>query len=117
MLRACLVPASFVLALVVGAPLAFADEAARLPPPASPAGSVKAAMEDYFAGEQLGGYILAGLGVAGLASGVLLYRSSSLRARGASYPLLSIGLLHLAAGIFIYVSSDGRIDKLGEQID
>jgi hypothetical protein len=108
--------AGLVLALVVlGAPLAFAEEPPRPPPVPSP--TVKAAMEDYFAGEKLGGYILAGLGVAGLASGALLYRSSSLRARGASYSLLSIGLLHLAAGVFVYVASDGRIDKFGEQID
>jgi hypothetical protein len=114
MLRACLVVAFAVL----GASPVLAEEApAPPPPPAAPAPAVKAAMADYFAGEQLGGCILAGLGVAGLASGALLYRSSSLRARGASYPLLSIGLLHLAAGIFIYVSSDGRIDKFGEQID
>lgn len=115
MLRACVV-----LALVaVAAPAAFADEAPaaapRLPPAPNP--SVKAAMEDYFAGEKLGGYILGGLGVAGLASGALLYRSSSLRARGASYTLLSVGLLHLAAGIYVYVASDGRIDKFGAEID
>ncbi len=109
--RACLVLAL----LLLGPSLAFAEEAPRPPPAPSPA--VQAAMEDYFAGEKLGGYILAGLGVAGLASGALLYRSSSLRARGASYPLLSIGLLHLAAGIFVYVASDNRIDKFGDQIE
>jgi hypothetical protein len=109
-----------VLAFVVlGPAVASAEEAPasapRLAPAPNPA--VKAAMEGYFAGEKLGGYILAGLGVAGLASGALLYRSSSLRARGAAYPLLSVGLLHLAAGVFIYIASDGRIDKFGEQID
>ena len=67
--------------------------------------------------EKLGGYLLAGLGAAGLASGALLYRSSSLRARGASYTLLSVGLLHLAAGVFVYFASDGRIDKFGEQVE
>lgn len=102
MVRACLV-----LAFVLLSP-----SIARADAPAT-----KAAMEDYFAGEQRGGYILVGLGVAGLASGALLYRSSSLRARGASYPLLSVGVLHLAAGIFIYFSSAGRIDKFGDQID
>jgi hypothetical protein len=102
MLRACLVLAF----------LALGSSSARADAPAT-----RAAMEDYFAGEQRGGYILIGLGAAGLVSGALLYRSSSLRARGASYPLLSVGLLHLAAGIFIYVSSDGRIDKFGDQID
>ena len=102
MLRACLVVAF----LILGSRIARAD-----------APAAKAAMEDYFAGEKHGGYALVGLGVAGLASGALLYRSSSLRARGASYPLLTIGLLHLAAGIFIYFSSDRRIDRFGEQID
>lgn len=115
MLRACVV----LVLVAVAAPAAFADEAPaaapRLPPAPNP--SVKAAMEDYFAGEKLGGYILGGLGVAGLASGALLYRSSSLRARGASYTLLSVGLLHLAAGIYIYVASDGRIDEFGAEID
>ncbi len=103
--RACLV----LVLLLLGRSLAFADEA--------PSPAVRGAMEDYFAGEKLGGYLLAGLGVAGLASGALLYRSSSRRARGASYALLPIGLVHLAAGIFVYVASDGRIDKFGEQID
>lgn len=97
------------IALVLLAPgIAAAD---------APSQAVKDAMEGYFAGEQQGCYILVGLGVAGLASGALLYRSSSLRARGASYPLLSVGLLHLAAGIFVYVASDRRIDKFGDQID
>jgi hypothetical protein len=115
MLRACLVLAMAVL----GSSPAFAEDVPRTPPPPpeAPAPATKTAMEDYFAGEKLGGFILAGLGVAGLTSGGLLYRSSSLRARGASYPLLTVGLLHLAAGIFIYVASDRRIDKFGEQID
>jgi hypothetical protein len=106
MVRACLVVAFVLLAPRIAAADA-PDQAV----------AVTDAMEGYFAGEQQGGYILAGLGVAGLASGVLLYRSSSLRARGASYPLLTIGLLHLAAGIFVYVASSGRIDKFGDQIE
>jgi hypothetical protein len=112
MMRAC-----FVLVLVVlGSPIALAEEApGRLPPSTEKA--ARDAMEDYFAGEKLGGYILGGLGAAGLGAGVLLYRSSSMRARGASYPLLTVGLLHLAAGIFIYVSSNGRIDKFGAEIE
>jgi hypothetical protein len=112
MLRACVVAAVVVLA----ASIASADAPAPPPPPAD-APAVKAAMEGYFAGEKRGGYILIGLGAGGLASGALLYRSSSLRARGASYPLLTIGLLHLAAGIYVNVASSGRIDKFGEQID
>jgi hypothetical protein len=119
MLRACVVLAF----IVIGPAVALAEEAApaapapapRLPPAPNPA--VKAAMEDYFAGEKHGGYLLAGLGAAGLASGALLYRSSSLRARGASYTLLSVGLLHLAAGVYVYIASDGRIDKFGTQIE
>lgn len=111
MLRAFLVVA-FILSAA-----SIASAEAPMPPPPADAASVKAAMEDYFAGEKRGGFILMGLGAGGLASGVLLYRSSSLRAKGASYPLLTIGLLHLAAGIFVYVSSNGRIDKFGDQID
>jgi hypothetical protein len=104
MVRACLV-----IALVLLAPrIAAADASSQ---------TVKDAMEGYFAGEQQGGYLLVGLGVAGLASGALLYRSSSRRARGASYPLLSVGLLHLAVGIVVYVASDRRIDQFGDQID
>jgi hypothetical protein len=117
MLRACLVLAL----LLLGPSLAFAEAERAAPaaprPPPAPSPAVQGAMEDYFAGEKLGGFILAGLGVAGLASGALLYRSSSRRARGASYVLLPIGLLHLAAGIFVYVASDGRIDKFGDQIE
>lgn len=112
MLRAC-----FVLVLVVlGSPIALAEEV-QPQPPAAAGPAIQGAMEDYFAGEKLGGYILGGMGVAGLGAGVLLYRSSSPRARGASYPLLTVGLLHLAAGIFIYVSSNGRIEKFGEEIE
>ena len=119
MLRACVVLAF----LVLGPAVAFAEKppasAPRPQPTANPAPppAVKAAMEDYVAGEKLGGYLLAGLGAAGLVSGALLYRSSSARARGASYTLLSVGLLHLAAGVFVYIASDGRIGKFGDQID
>jgi len=119
MLRAFVVLAFVVLGPAVASaeapPAPALTPAPRLSP--APAPAAKAAMEGYFAGEELGGYILAGLGAAGLASGALLYRSSSLRARGASYTLLSVGLLHLAAGVFIYFASDGRIDKFGEQIE
>lgn len=111
MLRACLVAV-----VVCTASIASADALAPPPPPAD-APAVKAAMEGYFAGEKRGGYILIGLGAGGLISGALLYRSSSLRAKGASYPLLTIGLLHLAAGIYVAVASGGRIDKFGDQID
>lgn len=111
MLRVCLV-AAFIMSAA-----SIASAEAPVPPPPADTASVKAAMEDYFAGEKRGGFILMGLGAGGLVSGALLYRSSSLRAKGASYPLLTVGLLHLAAGIFVYVSSNGRIDKFGDQID
>src|SRR5262245_2228389 len=111
MLRAC-----FVAALILSAASTASAERPALPPPAD-APAVKAEMEDYFAGEKLGGYILIGLGAGGLASGALLYRSSSARNKGLAYPLLTVGILHLAAGIFINVSSSSRIDKFGREID
>lgn len=116
MLRAVVVAAAVV---VLAASIASADAPAPPPPPPAPADApaITAAMEGYFAGELRGGYLLIGLGIGGLVSGALLYRSSSLRAKGASYPLLTIGLLHLAAGIYVNVASSGRIDKFGEQID
>jgi hypothetical protein len=77
----------------------------------------RGAMHEYFAGEQRGGYILIGMGAAGLLAGGLLYRQGSLTARGASYPLLGIGVLHVAAGIFINISSARRIDKFDAEID
>jgi hypothetical protein len=79
--------------------------------------ATRAAMHEYFAGEQRGGYILIGMGAAGLLAGGLLYRHGSLTARGASYPLLGIGVLHIAAGIFINVSSAHRVDKFDRFID
>jgi hypothetical protein len=76
----------------------------------------QAAMNDYFAGEKRGGYVLAGLGIGGLVAGGLLYRADSELAKGASYPLLGLGLAHLAAGLFVNLSSNRRIDKFGAQI-
>ncbi len=83
---------------------------------AADAGATNAAMEDYFAGEKRGGYVLVGMGVGGLLAGGLLRRSSSPTARGASYPLLGLGVVHAAAGIFIHVASDRRIDQFHGQI-
>lgn len=74
------------------------------------------AMEDYFAGEQRGGYLLMGMGAAGLVAGGLLLRSNSQVGKGASYPLLTVGVLHIAAGIFVSVSSSRRVDTFTEQI-
>lgn len=76
----------------------------------------KAAITDYFDGEQRGGFVLVGMGAAGLLAGGLLVRSSNLTARGAAYPLLGIDVLHVAAGIFIYVSSARRVDTFTDQI-
>lgn len=106
MLRAIVV----VLTLAVPS-LASADDAAPRTT------LTRAAMHEYFAGEQRGGYILIGMGAAGLLAGGLLYRQGSLTARGASYPLLGVGVLHVAAGIFITVSSARRIDKFDAEID
>ena len=96
-----------VLVTLVVPSLASADDAA----------ATRGAMHEYFAGEQRGGYVLIGMGAAGLLAGGLLYRQGSLTARGASYPLLGVGVLHIAAGIFINVSSARRVDKFDAEID
>jgi hypothetical protein len=96
-------------ALAFAVVLAVSARASADPP-------TQAAMEDYFAGEQRGGYVLVGMGAAGLAAGGLLYAEGSDRAKGASYPLLGLGLAHVAAGIFIHISSSRRIDAFGGQI-
>lgn len=75
------------------------------------------AMETYFAGEKLGGWVLIGLGAAGLASGGALLASESETLEGMSYPLLGFGLLHAAAGVFVYISSNKRIDDFDDQIE
>jgi hypothetical protein len=95
-----------VLAFLFAPSLAHADAA-----------GAKAAMHEYFDGEIRGGYILIGMGAAGLVAGGLLYRQGSPTARGASYPLLGVGLLHVAAGIFVGVASARRIDKFDAEID
>lgn len=74
------------------------------------------AMETYFAGEKRGGWVLIGLGAAGLASGGALLSRDADTLEGLSYPLLGFGLLHAAAGVFVYLSSNKRIDDFGEQI-
>ena len=76
----------------------------------------QAAMQDYFAGEQRGGYVLLGMGLGGMVAGGLLYRSSSATARGASYPLLGVGLLHVAAGVYIKLASASRANDFTDQI-
>jgi hypothetical protein len=105
--------AAIVLVLVAMPSVSRADEAVS----DRDVAATREAMHDYFAGEQRGGYILIGMGAAGLLAGGLLYRQGSLTARGASYPLLGMGVLHIAAGIFINVSSARRVDKLDAEID
>jgi hypothetical protein len=84
---------------------------------ADPVPTPQSAMENYFAGEKTGGYILIGMGTAGLATGGVLYFQSSKTLQGASYPLLGVGLLHVAAGIYINIASNGRIDDFTTEID
>ena len=98
------------IAIVVG--VLFAPSLAR-----ADAATARAAMHEYFDGEIRGGYILIGMGAAGLAAGGLLYRQGSPTSRGASYPLLGIGVLHVAAGIFVGVASSNRVDKFDKEID
>jgi hypothetical protein len=100
--------AAIVLVLMFAPSLAHADAA-----------GAKEAMHEYFDGEIRGGYILMGMGAAGLVAGGLFYRqgSSSPTARGAAYPLLGVGVLHVAAGIFVTVASYKRVDKFDAEID
>ncbi|MBA3542200.1 MAG: hypothetical protein H0T79_21475 [Deltaproteobacteria bacterium] len=108
-----------VLGVALASSAALADPVPHGVAPHAAADPVRprAAMADYFAGEQRGGYVLVGLGVGGLVAGGLLYRRGSPTARGAAYPLLGIGVLHLAAGIFIAVSSSGRVATFGPEIE
>jgi hypothetical protein len=78
----------------------------------------QAAMENYFDGEVRGGYVLMGMGSAGLLSGGLLYalQKDSDLSRGMAYPLLGFGLAHVAAGIFVTVSSNRRVGDFTDQI-
>jgi hypothetical protein len=96
----------FVVAVLALPSLAYADQR-----------ETQAAMQEYFDGEKRGGYVLIGMGVAGLVAGGLLYRHGSPTARGASYPLLGVGFLHLAAGIYINIASNRRIDTFTHQIE
>jgi hypothetical protein len=110
MLRAC---------LLIGLAVVLAPSSARAdapPPPVIDPVATQSAMEDYFRGEIHGGYLLIGLGVAGLASGGLLYRSGTPIRKGLAYPLLGVGVLHLAAGIYVGIASSRRIDTFRDQI-
>jgi hypothetical protein len=101
--------------LVIAVVLLAAPAAARADEPDR--ARAQAAMEDYFAGEERGGYLLVGMGVAGLIAGGWLYRTGTPVARGASYPLLGVGAIHLAAGIFVNVASARRVEKFTQQIE
>ena len=76
----------------------------------------QAAMEDYFSGEERGGFLLVGMGVAGLVAGGVLRRRASATAKGASYLLLGMGVLHAIAGVYIYIASARRVSTFTEQI-
>lgn len=99
--------------VMVAAVILFAAPAAAEPD----RGRTQTAMEDYFALEKRGGLTLVGFGAAGLLAGGLMFRSSNLTLKGASYPLLGVGVLHLAAGIFVYVSSNNRLDAFTDDIE
>src|SRR5687768_2351948 len=77
----------------------------------------KALMRDYLDGEKAGGYVLVGLGAAGVTAGSFLLRSDCDTHVGMAYPLLTAGALHLAAGVYIGMQSDRRIDAFNTEID
>jgi hypothetical protein len=93
--------------------LALLAHSARAETPAE----AKAIMQDYFDGEKTGGYVLVGMGIAGVASGTFLLRAHCEVRQGMAYPLLAAGALQLAAGVYIGIASDNRIDKFGKEID
>jgi hypothetical protein len=77
----------------------------------------KAVMHDYFDGEKLGGYVLVGMGIGGVASGTFLLGQHCPIRRGMAYPLITVGALHVIAGVYIGMASDKRIDDFGIEID
>jgi hypothetical protein len=93
--------------------LALLAHTARAETPAE----AKAIMRDYFDGEKTGGYVLVGMGIAGVASGTFLLKADCEVRQGMSYPLLAAGALQLAAGVYIGVASDNRIADFGKEID
>ncbi len=74
------------------------------------------AMRTYFAGERNGGFVLGGMGVAGLVAGGVLYADGGDYARGMSYSLLGVGVAHVAAGAFVNLSSAKRVRVFGTSI-
>lgn len=77
----------------------------------------KSIMRDYFDGEKTGGYILVGMGAAGITSGTFLLKADCPVRRGMAYPLITVGALHVVAGVYIGMASDKRIDNFGSEID
>ncbi|MDQ3339547.1 MAG: hypothetical protein M4D80_30650 [Myxococcota bacterium] len=77
----------------------------------------KSLMQDYFDGEKTGGYVLVGMGIAGIATGTFFLKAHCKIRQGMSYPLLAVGTLHVLAGVYIGIASDGRIDDFGKEID
>jgi hypothetical protein len=77
----------------------------------------KAVMKDYFDGEKTGGYVLVGMGLAGIATGALLLKDSCKVRVGMSYPLIAVGALHVAAGVYVGIASDRRINDFNLEID
>ena len=76
-----------------------------------------AIMRDYLDGEKAGGYVLVGMGAAGVTTGTFFLRSHCDVRKGMAYPLLVGGALHLAAGVYIGIASDRRIDKFSAEIE
>jgi hypothetical protein len=78
----------------------------------------RAAMTEYFSGEKRGGFVLAGMGVAGAGAGAALFATSESGStlRGLAYPLLGMGAVHLAAGVFVYLASRGREGTFATEI-
>lgn len=100
--------------VLVVAVMLVATRAAR----ADERATATAAMTDYFAGEKRGGFVLAGMGLAGAGAGIALFATSERdsAARGMSYPLLGMGAVHLAAGVFVYIASRGRERTFASEI-
>jgi len=62
-------------------------------------------MEDYFGGEITGGWVLMGMGAAGLTAGGILIADGGDRAAGASYVAFGFGAAHLVAGVYVNIAS------------
>lgn len=65
-------------------------------------------MREYFAGEITGGWVLMGMGVAGLTVGGVLIADGGDQARGASYVSFGFGAAHLVAGVYVNIASRVR---------